>query len=151
VECDWIRILFPYALHIGFSCNFPVPNSLTSVGSCFEHNTVKTSNLGATNNHSWLSSWVHNVWFSYTIRCEHEAGIDRIDSNIWASHSSSMCVSCTGWLCLHTLCSLVTDLHLFISATPSIVKYRLAVSISRYSCFGWINMNLGSVPLILIG
>ena len=33
VECDWIRILYPYALHTGFSCNFLVPNSLTSVGS----------------------------------------------------------------------------------------------------------------------
>ena len=59
--------------------------------------------------------------------------------------------SYTGWLCLDTFCSLVTDLHSFIPATPSIVKYLLEVSISRYSCFVWINMNLESVPFILIG
>jgi hypothetical protein len=35
VTCDWMRILFPYALHIEFRCNFLVPISLISVGSCF--------------------------------------------------------------------------------------------------------------------
>jgi hypothetical protein len=61
VACDWMRILFPYALHIEFRCNFPVPISLTSVGSCFEHNMVRTSKVGATNNHSLWSSCVQNV------------------------------------------------------------------------------------------
>jgi hypothetical protein len=102
--------------------------------------------------HSTIHCQVASRWFGLAL----QSPVNRRRGwHLWfvsaEPHSSSKCVNCTPWVCLHFICPLLKVLHSLTFSAPSLDKNRLAVSIIKYSCSGRIKTNFEYVPCTLIG